>query len=258
MIFPKTQKKFPRHAANIGGACYTQFAMTNATVASSAANARSGEEEARADARQMQQWLAKPPPDIDAVAGFVPGPGIQKLRLKFDIAKLREALATALSRTEFKGQMEDGFGAFSLTRRPGAETETANDLSGLFWTRIDDSGKEVRREEEVDERAFSEFVPLFADTYFKHVYDELARRFAVGRVRVLSKGLYNCNSWHRDPEPRLHIPLISNPGALFAVGNHITYLPADGSVYFTDTRGYHTGLNGGESRRVHLVAALPC
>jgi hypothetical protein len=28
-------------------------------------------------------------------------------------------------------------------------------------------------------------------------------------------------------------------------------------VYFTDTRGYHTALNGGLMERVHLVAAVP-
>jgi hypothetical protein len=55
----------------------------------------------------------------------------------------------------------------------------------------------------------------------------------------------------------LHIPIISNPGSLFVVNHHCTHLPADGSVYFTDTRGYHTALNGGEESRVHIVAALP-
>ena len=212
--------------------------------------------DADADAAQVRAWLARPP-DTRSVAEFAPGPGIRKLRLRFDVARLREALDVALSRTDFRGGLEDGFGAFSLTRRPGAESESDNDLSGLFWTRVDDDGGEVRREEPVDESAFSEFVPLFADTYFAHVHRELTRRFPVGRMRVMSKAVYNCNSWHRDPEPRIHIPIVSNPGALFAVNHHITRLPADGSVYFTDTRGYHTGLNGGESRRVHIVAAIP-
>lgn len=196
-------------------------------------------------------------PDTQSVAGFVPGPGIKKLALKFDIHKLRDALRECLTRTEFKGDLAAGFGAFSLTRRPGIEKETANDLSGLFFTRVDDSFEEVRREEAVDESRFSEFVPAFKGTYFEHVYAELTKRFAIGRMRVLSKGLYNCNSWHRDPEPRLHIPVISNPGSLFIVNHHATHLPADGSVYFTDTRGYHTALNGGETNRVHIVAALP-
>lgn len=213
-------------------------------------------ESAAADAAQMREWLACPP-NTRSVANFVPGPGIRKLSLRFDVDELRRALEAALLRVDFKGMLDEGFGAFSLTRRPGVEVETANDLSGLFWTRTDDSGREVRREEPVDERAFTEFIPLFADTYFAEVHRQLTRRFPVGRMRVLSKGTYNCNSWHRDPEPRLHIPIVTNPGALFVVNHHATHLPADGSVYFTDTRGYHTGLNGGESRRVHLVAAIP-
>ena len=76
-------------------------------------------------------------------------------------------------------------------------------------------------------------------------------------MRVLLKAPFNCNSCHRDPEPRLHIPVTPNPGALFVVNDHVTHLPADGSVYFTDTRGYHTALNGGDQSRIHLVAALP-
>ena len=97
---------------------------------------------------------------------------------------------------------------------------------------------------------------MFEGTYFEHVHRELNSRFTVGRTRLLMKDMYNCNSWHRDPEPRLHIPIFANPGSLFIVNNHCTHLPADGSVYFTDTRGYHTAMNGGEHQRLHLVAAL--
>lgn len=196
-------------------------------------------------------------PDTQSVARFMPGPGIDKLQLKFDINELQKALSQALENTELKGNLSAGFGAFSLTRRPGVEVETPNDLSGLFFTRVDETYEEVRREDVVDEFKFTELVPAFKGTYFEHIHDELTKRFPIGRMRVLSKGLYNCNSWHRDPEPRLHIPITTNPGSLFLVNHHATHLPADGSVYFTDTRGYHTALNGGETNRVHIVAALP-
>lgn len=205
---------------------------------------------------QLQKLLLQKP-DTESVAKFKPGEGIAKLPIRFDIQRLRDALAASLEKTQFKGALDDGFGAFSLTRRPGVEIETANDLSGLFYTRVDDTYEEVVREEAVNEFAFTEFVPLFNDTYFHEVWKSLSKLAPIGRMRVLSKGLYNCNSWHRDPEPRLHIPIISNPGSLFVVNHHVTHLPADGSVYFTDTRGYHTALNGGENQRVHIVAALP-
>ncbi len=208
-------------------------------------------------ARQQLALCLSTQPDTESVARFKPGPGIEKLPIKFDISELRRALKQTLQTTDFKGAVDDGFGAFSLTRRPGVEIETANDLSGLFHTRVDDSYREVVREEKVDEFAFTEFVPAFSNSYFHEVWLTLKEIAPIGRMRVLSKGLYNCNSWHRDPEPRLHIPIISNPGSLFVVNHHVTHLPADGSVYFTDTRGYHTALNGGETHRVHIVAALP-
>ena len=89
----------------------------------------------------------------------------------------------------------------------------------------------------------------------EEVHSELIKRFPIGRMRVLSKRIYNCNSWHRDPEPRIHIPIETNPGSLFIVNQHLTHLPADGSVYFTDTRGYHS-FKWGEEIRTHIVAAL--
>ena len=208
------------------------------------------------DVATITAALAKPP-DTESVAGFVPGPGITRLDLRFDIDQLTKALDECLRREAFMGGMQDeGFAALPLTRRPGQTEWTENDLSGRYWLRADDRYQEEPREDLVPEADFSEFNPKFAGTYFEHVHAELTKRFPIGRARVLSKGLYNCNSWHRDPEPRLHIPIVTNPGSLFVVNHHVTHLPADGSVYFTDTRAYHTALNGGETHRVHIVAAL--
>lgn len=201
--------------------------------------------------------LMQSAPETTSVADFVPGPGIQRLELKFDIDALREALEECLNLEDFKGGMQaEGFAALPLTQRPGQTEWTENDLSGRYWLRADDRYVEEPREDLVPEIDFSEFNPKFKGTYFEHVHAELMKRFPIGRTRVLSKGLYNCNSWHRDPEPRLHIPVITNPGSLFIVNHHVTHLPADGSVYFTDTRGYHSAMNGGETQRVHIVAAL--
>ena len=208
------------------------------------------------DVARVERALVRRP-DTASVARFVPGPGIERLSLSFDIDRLREALAQCLARTGWQGgQQDEGFAAIPLTRRPGQTEWTANDLSGRYWLRADERYVEEPREDLVPEARFSEFDPRFAGTYFEQVHAALAARFPIGRMRILSKGLYNCNSWHRDPEPRLHIPVTTNPGSLFVVGHHVTHLPADGSVYFTDTRAYHTALNGGETRRVHIVAAL--
>lgn len=209
-----------------------------------------------ADKELMKSWLERTP-DAPSVSGFQPGPGINKLNLQFDIEALKAALEDILLTQEFFGDLDSGFGAIPLTRMPDRSDVSANDLSGRYWLRPDNDLQEVAREDFVDEAAFTELVPECKDTYFELVHKALIARFPIGRMRILSKGIYNCNSWHRDPEPRLHIPIITNPGSLFVVNHHVTHLPADGSVYFTDTRGYHTALNGGESTRVHIVAALP-
>ena len=208
------------------------------------------------DVKSITNWM-QTAPETTSVADFFPGPGIQKLELKFDIDKLRAALDECLAREAFKGGMQDqGFAALPLTQRPGQTEWTENDLSGRYWLRGDARYFEEAREDLVPEIDFSEFNPKFKGTYFEYVHEELTKRFPIGRTRVLAKGQYNCNSWHRDPEPRLHIPVTTNPGSLFVVNHHVTHLPADGSVYFTDTRGYHTALNGGDTTRVHIVAAL--
>ena len=208
------------------------------------------------DAIAVQSWMQKRPDHL-SVASFKPGPGIQKLELQFDIQQLQEALQECVAKVDFQGEMQgQGFAAIPVTQRPGQTTWTENDLSGRYWIRGDDRYVEEPREDLVAEKQFSELNPSLEGTYFEYVFTELTKRFPIGRTRILSKPQYNCNSWHRDPEPRLHIPIVSNPGSVFIVNHHATHLPADGSVYFTDTRGYHTALNGGDDNRVHLVAAL--
>jgi hypothetical protein len=205
--------------------------------------------------KQQMQGIIQSQIDIHSVAEFRGNEHIIKLDLKFDIDRMRTALDTITANSGFGG-IGSGFYVLPMTCRKNSTLESDNDLSGRFYTRVDDSYQEVARDELVDESAFSELVDIFKGTYFETVFNELKARYPIGRMRILKKNIYNCNSWHRDPEPRLHIPIYTNPGALFIVNHHCTHLPADGSVYFTDTRGYHTAFNGGETPRVHLVAAL--
>jgi hypothetical protein len=196
------------------------------------------------------------PPAHESVAAFRPGPGITRLDLRFDIDELRAALDQVLTRLDYDttfGQW--GFGVLPVTRRPGTDGRAVVDLSGRYWARGHDY-VEQSHEELVDEAAYDELVPEFAGTYIERVLERLREVATIGRVRVNLKDPFNANSWHRDPEPRLHVPIHTNPGSLFIVNHHATHLPADGSVYFTDTRAYHTALNGGPGPRVHLVAAI--
>ena len=182
----------------------------------------------------------------------------QKLNLSFDINKLRESYKQIIKNKKFDNAGGiSHFGAICLTRIPGnPESIKDNKSRGLYWTKPDTSGKEVSRDTAIDERAYTELVPEFKNTYFKEVIDIISSKFRLGRVRILLKEPRSTLSWHRDPEPRLHIPIITNPGCLMAIDNVAKHMPADGSVWITNNTKYHNAFKGGEENRVHLVACV--
>ena len=182
----------------------------------------------------------------------------QKQDIKFDIDKLQNAYKEILKIRDFSGpEGVSNFGAISLTQIPGdPESIKGHKARGVFWTKPDASGKEVIRDEKIDESAYSEFIEDYKDTYFKQVFDVLSSKYKLGRVRILLKEPRSTLSWHRDPEPRLHIPIITNPGCLMVIDNVAKHMPADGSVWITNNTKYHNAFNGGEENRIHLVACV--
>jgi len=176
----------------------------------------------------------------------------EKLDIKFDIQKLQLATNELFSQMSWQQHVVKGL---CMTQIPGDPSSADGDkLRGVFYTKPDSTGEEVKRENEVDESQYLEFVEDFKGTYFEEVYNELSKKHKLGRVRLLLLEPRNSLSWHRDPEPRLHIPIFTNPGAHVVVDDRVKHLPADGGVWFTDTRNYHTVFNGGEENRIHLVA----
>ncbi|MBD1148733.1 MAG: peptide-aspartate beta-dioxygenase [Pelagibacteraceae bacterium TMED201] len=182
----------------------------------------------------------------------------QKQDVKFNISKLQKAYKEILKIKDFNGpEGVSNFGAISLTQIPGdPESIKGNKARGVFWTKPNSKGIEVIRDEKIDEGAYSEFIDDYKNTYFKEVYDILSSKYKLGRVRILLKEPRSTLSWHRDPEPRLHIPIITNPGAIMVVDNIAKHLPADGSVWITNNTKYHNAFNGGEEDRIHLVACV--
>ena len=178
--------------------------------------------------------------------------------LKFDPKKLQEGLKQILKIKKYDtGGGITHFGAICLNQIPDQPDSTkGKNTRGVFWTKPDSSGKEVSRDKSINECLYTEFVRDFDHTYFKEVYDTLSSMFKLGRVRILLKEPRTTLSWHRDPEPRLHIPIVTNQGCLQVIENVAKHLPADGSVWITNNTKYHNAFNGGEENRVHLVACL--
>ena len=182
----------------------------------------------------------------------------QKQNIKFDIVKLRDALDQILKIKGFDTSLGiPHFAAIPLTQIPGdPDSVKGNKARGVYWTKPDSSGQEVSRDVKIDEGQYTEFIKEFEHTYFKEVFDELRKHYKLGRVRLLLKEPRSTLSWHRDPEPRLHIPIHTNPGCLMVIDKAAQHMPADGGVWITNNVKYHNAFNGGEENRVHLVACV--
>jgi len=177
--------------------------------------------------------------------------------ITFDIKKLRAELDRVLEEKKFNTLGITNFAAIPINRVPGdAESIKGHNVRGEYWTFPDDTGKEVKRDKPIDETKYTEIAPEFKNTYFEEVYNLLKKKFKLGRVRILLKEPRSTLSWHRDPEPRLHIPIITNPGCKMVIEDVAKHMPADGSVTITNNKKYHNFFNGGEQDRIHLVACV--
>ena len=177
--------------------------------------------------------------------------------IKFDIKKLRAEIDRVLKEKTFNTLGITNFAAIPINRIPGdADSIKGHNVRGEYWTFPDETGKEVKRDKSIDESKYTEIVPEFKNTYFEEVYNLLKKKFKIGRVRILLKEPRSTLSWHRDPEPRLHIPIITNPGCKMVIEDVAKHMPADGSITITNNTKYHNFFNGGEQDRIHLVACV--
>ena len=156
----------------------------------------------------------------------------QKQELKFDIIKLKIACEEVLKIKGFDTSLGiPHFAGIPLNQIPGEhESIKGHNIRGVFWTKPNSTGEEVQRDKMIDESKYTEFVKEFKNTYFNDVYKELSKHHKLGRVRLLLKEPRSTLSWHRDPEPRLHIPIVTNPGCLMVKDNIAKHMQADGSV----------------------------
>lgn len=106
------------------------------------------------------------------------------------------------------------------------------------------------------EDKFNLIVPELKGTYIEDMLKSLP--FKPTRARIMKLKSKGCYSIHKDPVPRYHIAVITNPLArfIFVEKERIFHIPADGYLYYTDTRELHTFINGTvkkEEERLHIV-----
>ena len=90
-----------------------------------------------------------------------------KLPPSFDIEKLQKATNELFTKMSWKQHIVKGL---CMTQIPGDPSSADGDkLRGVFYTKPDSSGKEVKRENNIDESHYTEFVKEFKGTYFEEV-----------------------------------------------------------------------------------------
>ena len=182
-----------------------------------------------------------------------------EIPLSIDIDRLGKCYFDFRSKLGFRTDDKTlrDFNAICVNRIPDDENSiTGGNIRGLYWTKPDTTNHEEQRLEPVKESLYTELCPEFKDTYVEEVYNLITSKFKLGRVRFLMKPPRSCLSWHRDPEMRLHIPIITNEGCRMVIEDSSFHMPSNGNGYITDNTKYHNFFNGSEVDRVHLVATV--
>ena len=182
-----------------------------------------------------------------------------EIPLSIDIDRLGKCYFDFRSKLGFRTDDKSlrDFNAICVNRIPDDENSIlGGNVRGLYWTKPDTTNVEEQRLEPVKESLYTEICPEFKDTYVEEVYNLISSKFKLGRVRFLMKPPRSCLSWHRDPEMRLHIPIITNEGCRMVIENTSFHMPSNGNGYITDNTKYHNFFNGSEFDRVHLVATV--
>ncbi len=108
----------------------------------------------------------------------------------------------------------------------------------------------------LDEFKFVDIHPDLKNT----VFDEYIKSFPfkIYRTRIMVLEPFGSYSLHKDPTPRIHTPILthSKTAFLFPQNNYMYHMPADGSIYWTDTTKEHTFVNYSDQHRIHIVSVV--
>jgi len=135
-------------------------------------------------------------------------------------------------------------------------TQTSLQYSSKCKQKFTDGCGNLNRIEGRSEQDFNLLNPLYENTIFEQIINDVG----ACRARIMKKPKHTCYSIHSDrvgKPGRYHLPMITNPHALFMfyeseISSTTIHLPANGYVWWTDTTKEHTFINAGPER-THLV-----
>ncbi|MEV7007461.1 aspartyl/asparaginyl beta-hydroxylase domain-containing protein [Streptosporangium sp. NPDC051022] len=163
-------------------------------------------------------------------------PLTSRIELDIDPGRLRESVASLLERHPL---VYEGTRQLALQHRPGATDPWHEGCLRQSLISADSD--------------FTEVHPELRDGYLGEVFDRLP--FRPVRTRIMALDPRYCYSVHRDQTPRYHLAVTTSEHARFVFVEHdkVLNIPADGNLYYVDTRHLHSAFNGGDEMRVHLV-----
>jgi len=106
------------------------------------------------------------------------------------------------------------------------------------------------------EKDFDVTCDIFKNTIFDELIQKLKdKNIQVTRGRFMLMLHKQCLTVHKDPSPRLHIPIYTNENCMMIFGEKVIKLPF-GKTYYVDTTIPHTALNASKDPRVHLIFSV--
>jgi hypothetical protein len=110
--------------------------------------------------------------------------------------------------------------------------------------------------EGIDESIWDKLHPELVGTWWEEFFASLPLKLYRSRLMVIQPR--SCYSIHVDRTPRIHIAIDTHPQArfVFTTPPAVRFIPADGHLWWVDTRQEHSAFNGSLKPRIHLVACL--
>lgn len=107
--------------------------------------------------------------------------------------------------------------------------------------------------EHKDEDSYVNIFPSLENS----VIAKYIKRYNGFRTRIMNMVPRRCYSVHRDPTPRVHIPIVTNREAwmVWPFDKECVRMPV-GYSYWADTTKHHSFLNGGTEARIHIVICV--
>jgi hypothetical protein len=130
----------------------------------------------------------------------------------------------------------------------------------LIWdwdnSYIENSKIEVeKRSIPLVEEDFTEICTPFKNTKFELVYNLLAEKYHLGRVRIINSKPKTCLTWHTDNSPRIHYPMKTQEGCFMLINDEVQHL-TENTWWWTNTVVPHIAFNGSNEDRIHLVVTI--